>query len=663
MAKKVGGKTKAKSAVRKRKLTQRQLNDSLSETISFVIKGKLTPIKPTVVKKKTQFKRPNRRMRPSEVQPQTAISETRTRKSSKTKIVAKDEKKKAETIESDPPKPTANKDNKEVSPKEEKSKKKQPAKKVAAAPNKKKEIPNKTARKTRSSKINTPNKPKQQQSPRRQQSPVKQEIPTLEKKDNNPSPPAEIKQENPKTKDTTIRATPKILRKNIKKEPPASPPEIKEEKPPKAVKIKTEERHLSSDEVSTASDEVTLDVLRQQNSKEPTEIKQEPQEDIKKEIIKVKSPSPVKTKQVLVRKKRISNVKDSVKCKNEQRKKMKLFALWNGPKRHRVASLNAIAKVHCLYENEGRGNIIDNIQPIKKEIPDKKESIPKEKKEKKEVDKKEPVEKIEKPIIVEDSNIPARNLRTAPGLRGMGKHWDMHDTTSSSEDTGCESSTEIQDIKPKKEPAASTKKEEKKPPIKRRKRTEIIMDLKDMVVRKRMASLNASAILAASYSLEKNSSSRSPKSSSDSDSDDSDAYSDNSGKKKCDEDSKGDDKLIEVRATPNKKVAVILNQDTDVTITGVYVNSTTRSTHHEGYCSIAGMQYRISATSHTQTAATAVATETLLQSTSSSSQENVSFSRLYSCENCNELTKGILLLAASTLKHYLQSRCWKNICF
>ncbi|XP_046981486.1 uncharacterized protein LOC124550804 [Schistocerca americana] len=56
-----------------------------------------------------------------------------------------------------------------------------------------------------------------------------------------------------------------------------------------------------------------------------------------------------------------------------------------------------------------------------------------------------------------------------------------------------------------------------------------------------------------------------------------------------------------------------LNQDTDVCITGVYVNSTTRSTRHEGYCSIAGMQYRISSTSHTQSEATTVATETTLQ--------------------------------------------------
>jgi len=54
------------------------------------------------------------------------------------------------------------------------------------------------------------------------------------------------------------------------------------------------------------------------------------------------------------------------------------------------------------------------------------------------------------------------------------------------------------------------------------------------------------------------------------------------------------------------------SNDLLITITnsfqGVYVNQT-RSTHHEGFCSIAGMQYRISSTSHTQTAATAVATE------------------------------------------------------
>lgn len=278
--------------------------------------------------------------------------------------------------------------------------------------------------------------------------------------------------------------------------------------------------------------------------------------------------------------------------------------------------MNALAKVHCLYENEGR-SIIDTIPPIKRDTADKKERVDKKEK----VEKVEKTEKVEQ--IKEEDLVPARNLRTAPGLRGVGKHWDMHESTSSSsEDTGCESSTEIIEEKPpKKEPVKKV--EEKKPPVKRRKRTEVIMDLKDMVVRKRMASLNASAILAASYSLEKNAS-RSPKSSCDSDTDDSDSYSDDSVKKKYEDDMKKDDKVIEVQATPNKKVAVIVNQDTDVTITGVYVNSTTRSTHHEGYCSIAGMQYRISATSHTQTAATAVATETLLQSTSSSSQENVS---------------------------------------
>jgi hypothetical protein len=166
------------------------------------------------------------------------------------------------------------------------------------------------------------------------------------------------------------------------------------------------------------------------------------------------------------------------------------------------------------------------------------------------------------------------------------------------------------------------------------------MDLKDMVVSKRIASLNATAILAASYSADKRNSKNHK---TDSETDSSDYFmtdNDDDVEKKCFEakvKKEEDGKLIEVRATPNKKVAVILNQDTDVTITGVYVNSTTRSTHHEGYCSIAGMQYRISATSHTQTAATAVATETLLQSSSSSTQENSNSESLTSCKSYTPL--------------------------
>uniref|UniRef100_A0A182PG01 Uncharacterized protein n=1 Tax=Anopheles epiroticus TaxID=199890 RepID=A0A182PG01_9DIPT len=47
---------------------------------------------------------------------------------------------------------------------------------------------------------------------------------------------------------------------------------------------------------------------------------------------------------------RIAKKRQSAKKRN-----VKLYGFWSGPKRHRVASLNALAKVHCLYENETRG--------------------------------------------------------------------------------------------------------------------------------------------------------------------------------------------------------------------------------------------------------------------------------------------------------------------
>lgn len=201
-------------------------------------------------------------------------------------------------------------------------------------------------------------------------------------------------------------------------------------------------------------------------------------------------------------------------------------------------------------------------------------------------------------------------------MRAIGKHWDMHDTTSSSEN------------EEESEPPSPKDETPKKPLVRRRRnRTEIIMDLKDMVVRKRMASLNASAILAASYSIEKKGLKKNEDSESETSEESFAAKLSEAEKNNYESDVKEDDRnVIEVRAKPNKKVSVIVNQDTDVTITGVYVNSTTRSTHHEEYCSIAGMQYRISATSHTQTAATAVATETILQSSGNhDTPENVSY--------------------------------------
>ncbi|PNF18589.1 hypothetical protein B7P43_G06259, partial [Cryptotermes secundus] len=92
-------------------------------------------------------------------------------------------------------------------------------------------------------------------------------------------------------------------------------------------------------------------------------------------------------------------------------RRMKLFGFWSGPKRHRVASLNALAKVHCLYENETRGALIgiygtngENSQRAPKPSPSP-----------------------------ENGTVTTtRTLRSAPGLRGVGKHWDMHNASSTS---------------------------------------------------------------------------------------------------------------------------------------------------------------------------------------------------------------------------------------
>ncbi|XP_021916098.1 uncharacterized protein LOC110828084 isoform X2 [Zootermopsis nevadensis] len=332
----------------------------------------------------------------------------------------------------------------------------------------------------------------------------------------------------------------------------------------------------------------------------------------------------------------------------EQRaRRMKLFGFWSGPKRHRVASLNALAKVHCLYENESRGALL-GICGTNGGSSRRTSKPP--------------------PSPENDTVIPTRTLRSAPGLRGMGKHWDMHNassTSSSSPSSDDNESNSSSYIARHAAPPVSSKQKRRQPKMatstaacsikkkskqiknmknvvkRRRNRCELMMDLKDMVVRKRMASLNASAILAASYSVEK----RAVKSVKEdcgtavgADSsvnsvhqvkkktkkrlvtkkiveveDDSSSISSEIEIEECDVGGRGSTRsVIEVRTTPsggpnsNKKVAVIVNQDTDVTITGVYVNSTTRSTHHEGY--------RISSTSHTQTEATAVATETVLHS-------------------------------------------------
>lgn len=497
----------------------------------------------------------------------------------------------------------------------------------------------------------------------------------------------------------------------------------------------------------------------------------------------------------------------------EQRaRRLKLFGFWSGPKRHRVASLNALAKVHCLYENESKG-VLAEIEKMAQIVrPEEKKADKKDEKGNK-IEKKNAggVKKTEKDsekldVVV----INKRILRGTPGTRGAGKHWDMFigdSTTSTSSASSDESHSDLDKPKEKKLPLQPSyrqkmlKKEDgekedcaKAPKRRRNNDIGVTMDLKDMVVRKRMASLNASAILAASYSTEKRTSRKDSSGTSTEDgsssvedndrflSDESQNASSKTESKKsterekspeekskeievidapetteyrhkkhfwkakveslkksckekrnspspiladfgvekdlsttvlekekndemnddkekdkttklgyppkklidgklkgktlegkfknfksggketlCEKDDRrkyskrklcegdvkniniekmggleksdeyeyksdsdnGQRKLIELRNTggSNKKVAVIVNQDTDVTITGVYVNST-RSTHHEGFCSIAGMQYRISSTSHTQTEATAVLkTSTASEQVTNSSEQ------------------------------------------
>lgn len=310
------------------------------------------------------------------------------------------------------------------------------------------------------------------------------------------------------------------------------------------------------------------------------------------------------------------------------KRRLKLLSMWTGPKKHRMASLNAMAKVHCLYENESRTHMeLGLMKTIDRQvIPGSSKTVLTKKKDSKSKDSdklmtstseseyESKAEKKDESSESSDDNPPPRTLRGVPGIRSAGKYWDPKSSTSSSEDS--ELDTKKKTVSPEKKKAntktTSIKSDTEKPPAKmkktagvpvkkKRNRNEVVMDLKDMVVQKRMASLNATAILAASYEK------RSPKSSKDDTT--SDSCSDESFSQKpkngassgVKSETKSEDTKKEVDETSltdrKQKVEVIVNQDTDVTITGVY------STHHEGFCT--AMQYRISSTSHTQTTATA----------------------------------------------------------
>ncbi|KAK9511803.1 hypothetical protein O3M35_000395 [Rhynocoris fuscipes] len=389
----------------------------------------------------------------------------------------------------------------------------------------------------------------------------------------------EIQEETKDDKEIKKEAVePPVVEKKVKEEANNDTKEekkVKEEKKIKESKPKTKKPKKESEDCLSKCE---IEIENAPSSKNEETVVKSP---ISPNDVEVEQPTtPKPPEETLVKKK--------VKLKEDEPKKEEDLEQKKRPKRHREASLNALAKVHCLYENESRGAMMEmlNKAVTRPRIEVNKDSTLKE--------------------TSDVEEIPKRNLRSAPGMRSVGRCWDVEPLSTTSPSPSSSSSDESSDYEKQED---SKKKEEPavKKVRKRRKRCELMMDLKDMVVRKRMASLNASAMLAASYSMEKRS-----------------VRGEDSSSTSMDIESSDDEVIV---SGSSKKVAVIVNQDTDVTITGLYVNSTTRSTRH---CSITGMQYRISSTSHTQTESTAVTTETVIHT---SDHVSVSHSVSNACLN------------------------------
>lgn len=141
----------------------------------------------------------------------------------------------------------------------------------------------------------------------------------------------------------------------------------------------------------------------------------------------------------LLAKTRAATNQRKLKAKN---RRMKLFGFYSGPKRHRMASLNALAKVQCLYENESRTaqelgfvkepqsvhrmKIVSEAERNIDHHPVKEDPKHKEPEQEKEV-------KIESKPEKGDSTISDRTLRKAPGMRGEGSMWEMDSSLDESD--------------------------------------------------------------------------------------------------------------------------------------------------------------------------------------------------------------------------------------
>lgn len=302
--------------------------------------------------------------------------------------------------------------------------------------------------------------------------------------------------------------------------------------------------------------------------------------------------------------------------------------IYIGPKRHRMASLNASAKVQCLYENESRSAQEFGLSRTIVQIPKAQPIIEVEErmKEKPIVPvKKESSDKDSSDIEIADMK---RELRNVPGLRGAGKHWEFHDMSSleSANETDEEARKKIKKKKILKLKAQRSEKEKegkkektkkiekkikivkskeskidprKRLPLKKRKRPKKEDSSNESGVilsKKRIASLNATAIVAATYEVERHLDRNLATDCSSYESLLEEVKRDSTKNKDLQPQKIKQEKDIKTEIKEELKdisrptsTSVLIVQDTDVTITGVYVNTATGSSQ-ESYCK---MQYRV----------------------------------------------------------------------
>lgn len=225
-----------------------------------------------------------------------------------------------------------------------------------------------------------------------------------------------------KAKGDSVQKTEEVVRKMpIKKRIDASAKEVKV-----AAKAKPKAKERSKDVISDAQDNVV-------KNKSKAKKKDESESPAGSDNEKYEKP-----KKVLAKTRAATN-KQKLTAKN---RRMKLFGFYSGPKRHRMASLNALAKVQCLYENESRtaqelGFVKEPQNVHRMKIVSEAERNIDHNTVKEDPKHKDPEEekevKIESKPEKDDSTVSDRTLRKVPGIRGEGSMWEMDSSLDESD--------------------------------------------------------------------------------------------------------------------------------------------------------------------------------------------------------------------------------------